>query len=60
MSVDFQAFIGGKWQPASSGSTFKVENPATGQVVGSVSDCDTKDLSLAIGRNIWCESQGYN
>ncbi len=33
-------FIGGKWQPAMSGKTFPVENPATGETLVTVADAE--------------------
>src|SRR6516164_7534053 len=31
-----QAYIGGRWCDADSGATFKVDNPATGEILGNV------------------------
>ena len=49
LSVHSQAFIDGKWAAASSGATFDVTNPATGEKLAAVADCSAKDVSKAIG-----------
>lgn len=41
-------FIGGEWQSALSGNTFRSTNPATGEVLGIVADGDRKDARRAI------------
>ena len=41
-------FIDGKWRPAVSGSTFPVQDPATGDVLAHVSDGSTADVQAAI------------
>ena len=43
-----QAYIGGAWRDAGSGKTFDVTNPATGEVIAKVADCDAKDAQAAI------------
>ncbi|CAG5128310.1 unnamed protein product [Candidula unifasciata] len=43
-----KAYIDGKWVSAKSGNTFKVLNPSTGQVLGSVPDMDRSDVQQAI------------
>nr|KAI8729795.1 succinate-semialdehyde dehydrogenase; mitochondrial isoform X3 [Biomphalaria glabrata] len=43
-----KAFVDGKWISASSGKTYEVLNPATGQVLGSVPDMDQDDVRDAI------------
>ncbi len=43
-----QAYIGGAWRDAGSGKTFDVTNPATGEVIAKVADCDAKDAQTAI------------
>jgi phenylacetaldehyde dehydrogenase len=43
-----KALIGGKWQPAGSGKTFEVYNPANGERIASVADCDKTDVDLAV------------
>ena len=42
------ALIGGKWRAASTGATLAVENPATGEPVGTIPDCDGTDTRAAI------------
>ncbi|WP_279355866.1 NAD-dependent succinate-semialdehyde dehydrogenase [Fundidesulfovibrio agrisoli] len=41
-------FIDGKWMPALDGETIEVTNPATGEALGTVPRCGTKEASLAI------------
>jgi acyl-CoA reductase-like NAD-dependent aldehyde dehydrogenase len=41
-------FIGGKWVPSHSGSTYQVMNPAIGQVVAEAPAGDIQDVSLAV------------
>jgi succinate-semialdehyde dehydrogenase/glutarate-semialdehyde dehydrogenase len=41
-------FIGGKWQPAMSGKTFPVENPATGETLVTVADAGADDAASAL------------
>jgi succinate-semialdehyde dehydrogenase/glutarate-semialdehyde dehydrogenase len=43
-----KCFIGGKWRNASSGATLNVENPATGDVIGTIPNCDSGDTRTAI------------
>lgn len=43
-----QAFIGGKFVDAISGKTFDSINPATGQVLTKVAECDAADVDLAV------------
>jgi len=43
-----QAYIGGAWRDASSGKTFAVTNPATGEVVAMVADCGEAEAQAAI------------
>jgi succinate-semialdehyde dehydrogenase/glutarate-semialdehyde dehydrogenase len=40
--------IGGQWRPASSGRTFDVDDPATGQVLAAVADADPEDGLAAL------------
>ncbi len=42
------AFIGGEWRSAESGQTLAVDDPATGEVIGSVPDCGERDTRTAI------------
>ena len=42
------ALIGGEWRAASTGRTLTVDNPATGEVIGTIPDCDGADTRAAI------------
>jgi succinate-semialdehyde dehydrogenase/glutarate-semialdehyde dehydrogenase len=42
------AFIGGRWVAGASGRTLRVEDPATGAVIGAIPDCDGGDTRAAI------------
>jgi succinate-semialdehyde dehydrogenase/glutarate-semialdehyde dehydrogenase len=41
-------YINGEWQPAQSGATFPVTNPATGQVIAHVPDAGAADAEAAV------------
>lgn len=41
--VPTDLFIGGRWQPASSGKRFDVEDPATGERLATVADGSPED-----------------
>ncbi|WP_156840637.1 NAD-dependent succinate-semialdehyde dehydrogenase [Novosphingobium aquimarinum] len=43
-----QAFIGGEWVDARSGATMDVDNPATGEVIGTIPDCGEEDTQAAV------------
>ncbi|MEO6361160.1 MAG: NAD-dependent succinate-semialdehyde dehydrogenase [Sphingomicrobium sp.] len=43
-----RAFIGGEWASARQGRTINVDNPASGEVLGTVPDCDELDTRAAI------------
>ncbi|NIC06526.1 aldehyde dehydrogenase [Billgrantia bachuensis] len=43
-----QAFIDGRFVPASSGETFETLNPATGECLTRVAACDSADVDLAV------------
>ena len=43
-----QAFIGGKFVDALSGRTFDSINPATGETLSAVAECDAADVDLAV------------
>jgi succinate-semialdehyde dehydrogenase/glutarate-semialdehyde dehydrogenase len=43
-----RALIGGIWRSAASGETVAVDNPANGDILGSVPDCDGADTRAAI------------
>jgi 4-guanidinobutyraldehyde dehydrogenase/NAD-dependent aldehyde dehydrogenase len=43
-----QAFIGGGFTDAQSGKTFDTVNPATGQVIAAIAECDAADVDRAV------------
>ncbi len=43
-----QAYIGGQWRPAVSGSRFDVLNPATSEVIGQAAECSIEDAQAAV------------
>lgn len=43
-----QLFIGGKWMEATSGDTFEVVNPATGEAFATVSHAGSEDVERAV------------
>ncbi|MFC5411912.1 NAD-dependent succinate-semialdehyde dehydrogenase [Larkinella bovis] len=43
-----QSYINGEWVNAASGAVFEVTNPATGEVVATVTDLDRDDVRRAI------------
>jgi succinate-semialdehyde dehydrogenase/glutarate-semialdehyde dehydrogenase len=48
MYSDVQLFIDGAWQPAASGKTLAVLNPATGEQIGTVAHAEKADLDAAL------------
>ncbi len=48
LRADHQNFIDGQWQPAISGKTLQVVDPATGRVISHVPDSDSSDVNLAV------------
>ncbi|KAG6036937.1 hypothetical protein E4U41_005410 [Claviceps citrina] len=42
------AYINGEWKAATSGKTFKVHDPSSGHLIGTVAECDASDTKLAI------------
>ncbi|MDC0657384.1 aldehyde dehydrogenase [Leisingera sp. SS27] len=48
LSFRSQAFIDGKFIDAASGRTFASVNPATGEVLAQVSECDEEDVNSAV------------
>ena len=40
--------LGGRWRDATSGATFEVHNPATGEVVATIADGGSEDAAAAI------------
>jgi hypothetical protein len=49
--VPSQLWIGGRWRDARSGATLKVEDPATGEVLGEVADASPEDAAAAVASN---------
>ncbi|MFP3700304.1 aldehyde dehydrogenase family protein, partial [Burkholderia sp. SIMBA_013] len=47
-SVPTGLLINGQWRPAGSGKTFDVEDPATGEVLLSISDAGVEDGAAAL------------
>jgi succinate-semialdehyde dehydrogenase/glutarate-semialdehyde dehydrogenase len=47
-AVSKQLFVGGKWVDASSGATFDVLDPSTGEVLCAVSDASPEDAMAAL------------
>jgi succinate-semialdehyde dehydrogenase/glutarate-semialdehyde dehydrogenase len=43
-----RSFVNGAWTESLSGARFQVTNPATGEVLAEVSDCDGSDTRIAI------------
>jgi len=43
-----RAYVGGRWTDAASGKTLLVEDPATGEALGVIPDCDGADTRAAI------------
>ena len=43
-----QAFVDGKFVDAVSGRTFDSINPATGEVLAAVAECDAADVDRAV------------
>ncbi len=48
LSIRGQAFIDGQFVDAVSGKTFDSINPATGEVLAQVAECDAEDINRAI------------
>ena len=48
LSINGQAFIGGKYVAARSGRTLDCINPATGKVLTQVTACDAEDVDQAV------------
>ncbi|KAF2258381.1 succinic semialdehyde dehydrogenase [Lojkania enalia] len=43
-----QCYVNGEWISAKSGKTFEVTDPATGEVIGTMPECDRADTEAAI------------
>lgn len=48
MVKNYQLFINGKWEDASSGKTFETVNPATGEMYATVAEAGAEDVDLAV------------
>lgn len=48
MSEVFKNFIDGKWVESHTGQTFERNNPATGELVGTYTKSDSKDVDAAV------------
>ncbi|KPL53466.1 aldehyde dehydrogenase [Prosthecomicrobium hirschii] len=48
LTLNGQAFVGGRYVPSRSGETFECINPATGQVLVAVAACDQADVDHAV------------
>ncbi len=48
LTLPSQAFIDGAWVPAMGGNTFATYNPATGELLGHVASCDSRDVERAV------------
>ncbi|QAX28860.1 aldehyde dehydrogenase [Leisingera sp. NJS204] len=59
LSFRSQAFIDGKFTDAVSGKTFACVNPATGEVLAQVSECDEEDVNRAVaaGRRAFADGR---
>ena len=65
MYRDTQLLIDGAWQPALSGKTIPVINPATEEVIGTVAHAEKADLDLALasaqrGFDTWRKMSAYD
>jgi len=47
-SVPTRLYIGGEWRDASSGATFDVEDPSTGEAIATVADATPEDATAAL------------
>jgi len=48
LRFETRAFVGGRFVDARSGKTFETINPATGQALARVAECDAADVDLAV------------
>jgi len=48
LSFRVQAFIDGRFTDAASGKTFASVNPATGEILAQVAECDAEDVNRAV------------
>lgn len=48
VQASYELYIGGRWQPAATGRTFPVHNPASGEMLAEVADAGRDDTRAAI------------
>ncbi|MBS1253031.1 MAG: Succinate-semialdehyde dehydrogenase [NADP(+)] GabD [Anaerolineales bacterium] len=48
MTHELELFINGEWIPSTSGETFDVTNPATGEAVGTAASASAEDVARAV------------
>ncbi|MFK8399937.1 aldehyde dehydrogenase [Pseudomonas sp. BGr12] len=48
LTIEGRAFIDGAFVQSASGKTFACINPATGQVIAQIADCDINDVNRAV------------
>lgn len=63
MTLQYDNFYGGAWQPALTGKRFAVTNPATGEIVAEVADSGREDAvqaieSAAAAFPLWAKTHG--
>jgi succinate-semialdehyde dehydrogenase/glutarate-semialdehyde dehydrogenase len=56
-SAPAQLFIGGEWRDAAGGATLEVEDPSTGEVLGSVADATAQDAGAALDACVAVQAQ---
>lgn len=56
-AVPIDLLIDGKWQPAASGKTFDVHDPATDQVLLSIADGGAQDAAAALDASVAAQEQ---
>jgi len=51
----YKMFVGGEYVSPASGKTFKVENPATGEVIAHLSEGDKEEIGTFtfLGRGLY-------
>ena len=50
LSLTGCAFVDGGFRPAASGATFESVNPATGEKLADIADCDATDIDFAVAK----------
>ena len=59
-SVQAGLGIGGTWEPATSGATFEVRDPATGEVIKSIADATVEDAVRALDAAVAAQDSWAN